>query len=167
MIMPWDKLSKVDAIRAIFAAFYKSAEYQATPTDEVDAAIRMYLAMFDQHDSSHQVSAEQGARYVRGSESDHEDEDPARKDGPERLRTESPIPQGSSAKKCALDESPFPWLVYKLTNNTFLIPVVNIPIYSFSPLLFIVSITFLISFRLLLFKLCYLEAMDIFLHFSH
>ena len=38
---------------------------------------------------------------------------------------------------------------------------------SFSPLLFIVSITFLIYFQLLLFKLCYLEAMYIFLHFSH
>ena len=45
--------------------------------------------------------------------------------------------------------------------------VVNIPIYSLSSLLIIVSITFLISFWLLLFKLCYLEAMDIFLHFSH
>ena len=43
----------------------------------------------------------------------------------------------------------------------------NIPIYSLYPLLFIVSITFLIYFRLLLFKLCYLEATDIFLHFSH
>ena len=40
-------------------------------------------------------------------------------------------------------------------------------IYSLSYLLFIVSITFLISFWLLLFKLCYLEATDIFLHFSH
>ena len=37
----------------------------------------------------------------------------------------------------------------------------------FSPLLFIVSITLLISFWLLLFKLCYLEATDTFLHFSH
>ena len=45
--------------------------------------------------------------------------------------------------------------------------VVNIPIYSLSSLLFIVSITFLISFWLLLFKLYYLEATDIFLHFSH
>ena len=45
--------------------------------------------------------------------------------------------------------------------------VVNIPIYSLSSLLFIVSITFLISFWFLLFKLYYLEAMDIFLHFSH
>ena len=34
-------------------------------------------------------------------------------------------------------------------------------------LLFIVSITFLISFWLLLFKLYYLEATDIFLHFPH
>ena len=41
-------------------------------------------------------------------------------------------------------------------------PVVNIPIYSpFSPL-FRVSITFLLSFRLPLFRLYYLEAMDIF-----
>ena len=53
-----DKFSKVDAIRAIFAAFYESAEYQETPTDEVDAAIGTYLAMFDQHDSSRQISAE-------------------------------------------------------------------------------------------------------------
>ena len=58
MIMPWDKFSKVDAIQAIFAAFYESAKYQATPTDDVDAAIRMYLAIFDQHNSSRQVSAE-------------------------------------------------------------------------------------------------------------
>ena len=121
-IMPWDKFSKVDAIQAIFAAFYESAKYQATPTDDVDAAIRMYLAIFDQHNSSRQVSAEWGARYVRGSESDHEDEDPAWKDGPERLRTQSPIPQGSSAKKHALDESLFPWLMYELTDNTFLTP---------------------------------------------
>jgi hypothetical protein len=56
--MPWDKFSKVDAIQAIFAAFYESAKYQATPTDDVDAAIRMYLAIFDQHNSSRQVSAE-------------------------------------------------------------------------------------------------------------
>ena len=37
----------------------------------------------------------------------------------------------------------------------------------FSPLLFIVSITLLISFWLLLFKPCYLETTDTFLHFSH
>ena len=59
-----DKFSKVDAIRSIFAAFYESAEYQTTPTDEVDAAIRTYLTMFDQHDSSCQISAELGARYA-------------------------------------------------------------------------------------------------------
>ena len=45
--------------------------------------------------------------------------------------------------------------------------VVNIPICFLFSLLFIVSITFLISLWLLLFKLCYLEATDIFLHFSH
>ena len=78
-----DKFSKVDAIRAIFAAFYESAEYQETPTDEVNAAIGTYLAMFDQHDSSRQISAERGTRYARRSESEHEDEDPTRKDGPE------------------------------------------------------------------------------------
>ena len=82
-----DKFSKVNAIRAIFAAFYESAEYQATPTDEFDAAI---LTMFDQHNSSCQISAEQGTRYIQRSESKHEDEDPARKDGPEQLRTQSP-----------------------------------------------------------------------------
>ena len=43
--------------------------------------------------------------------------------------------------------------------------VVNIPIYSPCSLLFLVSITFLISFRLLLFKLYYLEATSTFLHF--
>ena len=53
-----DKFSKVDAIRAIFAAFSESAKYQETPTDKVDAAIGMYLAMFNQHDSSRQISAE-------------------------------------------------------------------------------------------------------------
>ena len=52
-----DKFSKVNAIRAIFVAFYESAKYQETPTGEVDTAIRTYLAMFDQHDSSRQISA--------------------------------------------------------------------------------------------------------------
>ena len=85
-----DKFSKVNAIRAIFAAFYESAEYQATPTNEVDAAIGTYLTMFDQHNSSCQISAKRGTRYIQRSESEHEDEDPARKDGPERLRTQSP-----------------------------------------------------------------------------
>ena len=117
-----DKFSKVDAIRAIFAAFYESAEYQETPSDEVDAAIGTYLAMFDQHDSSRQISAERGTRYARRSESEHEDEDPTRKDGPERLRTHSPIPQGSSTKKRAPDESLFPWLVYESSDDTFLTP---------------------------------------------
>ena len=45
--------------------------------------------------------------------------------------------------------------------------VVNIPIYSPFSVLFIVSITFLISFQLLLFRLYYLEAKDIFSTFSH
>ena len=47
-----DKFSKVDAARAIFSAFFKSAEYQNTPQNELDVAIGTYLAMFDQHDSS-------------------------------------------------------------------------------------------------------------------
>ena len=42
-----NKFPKVDTIQAIFAAFYESAKYQETPTDEVDAAIKTYLTMFD------------------------------------------------------------------------------------------------------------------------
>ena len=47
-----DKFSKVEAIRSIFAAFYESADYQNTPSDELNVAIGTYLAMFDQHDAS-------------------------------------------------------------------------------------------------------------------
>ena len=52
-----DKFSKVDAVRAIFSAFVESAEYQNTPQNTLDAAIRTYLTMFNQHDSSWQASA--------------------------------------------------------------------------------------------------------------
>ena len=58
-----------------------------------------------------------------------------------------------------------PFIVYDGSDGRTLLWIYQyIP---FSPLLFVVSITFLIYFWLLLFKLCYLEATDIFLHFSH
>ena len=47
-----DKLSKVEAIRSIFATFYGSTEYQNTSPDELNTTIETYLAMFDQHDES-------------------------------------------------------------------------------------------------------------------
>ena len=59
------------------------------------------------------------------------------------------------------------YTLYAEKHLPFMDPLVNIPIYSPFSLLFIVSVTFLISFWLLLFKLYYLEATDIFLHFSH
>jgi len=71
-----DKFSKVEAVRAIFSAFYESAQYENTPRNELDAAIGMYIAMFDQHDASRHISAHRGARYTRASvESEHEEED--------------------------------------------------------------------------------------------
>jgi hypothetical protein len=47
-----DKFSKVDAIQVIFSTFYESADYENTLQNELDAAIGMYLAMFNQHDAS-------------------------------------------------------------------------------------------------------------------
>ena len=57
-----DKFSKVETIRSVFAAFYESAEYQNTSSDELNVAIGTYLAMFDQHDASRWISAERGTK---------------------------------------------------------------------------------------------------------
>ena len=66
------------------------------------------------------------------------------------------------AKESSALCSIFPLIDNQQHMEGILDPVVNIPIYSpFSPL-FRVSITSLISFRLPLFRLYYLEAMDIF-----
>ena len=79
-----DKFSKVEAIRSIFAAFYESADYQNTPSDELNVAIGTYLAMFDQHDASRRISAERGTRYAAGPRSEYEDEDSPPEDRTER-----------------------------------------------------------------------------------
>jgi hypothetical protein len=114
-----DKFSKVDAVRAIFSAFFESAEYQDTPQNELDAAIGTYLAMFDQHDSSRQTSANRGTGYTRGSDDPEHEEDITRATGSKRPRDDSPIGQGPS-KKRAPDESLFAWLADDFADETFL-----------------------------------------------
>ena len=47
-----NKISKVMAIKSIFATFFKSAEYDHTPLDKIDTAIATYKAMLNQHDNT-------------------------------------------------------------------------------------------------------------------
>ena len=116
-----DKFSKVDAVRAIFSAFFESAEYENTPQNELDAAIGTYLAMFDQHDSSRQASANRGTGYGHASDYPEHEEDAIRTAGSKRPRDDSPVGQGSS-KKRAPDESLFAWLANDSAEETFLTP---------------------------------------------
>jgi len=94
-----DKFSKVEAVRAIFSTFYESAQYENTPQNELNATIRTYITMFDQHNASQHISAHHGARYTRASfDSEHKEEDLTGKAATRRPRDKSPIEQGSSKK---------------------------------------------------------------------
>jgi hypothetical protein len=110
-----DEISKISAIKSIFAAFSESAEYEDTEQDQVDAAISTYVAMLDQHDSARSRAAARGER--PGDVEDEEDDDPVQTS--KRRRSESPSGRTSS-KKCAPDESLFAWLANDETDDTVL-----------------------------------------------
>jgi hypothetical protein len=57
-------LSKVFAVKSILTAFDKSAAYEDDmQQNQIDAAIRMYLAMLDQHDNAWGLAEIHGERY--------------------------------------------------------------------------------------------------------
>ena len=115
-----DKLSKVTAVRDIFAAFRESEAYANTSQDDLDSAIGTYVAMLDQHDASRQTSALRGSR-TRGATDGEDEEDLVGTVGDKRPRPDSPVGQ-LSANKRVPDESLFAWLGDESAEETLLTP---------------------------------------------
>jgi hypothetical protein len=102
-----DEISKIVAIKSIFAAFFESADYEHTPSDNTDAAIATYVAMLDQHDNTRVRAAARGE--ISGGFGEREDlEMEGRSQSSKRPRSASPTPR-TSTKKRAPDESLFAW----------------------------------------------------------
>ena len=60
-------LSKVLAVRGIFAAFSESGAYDNTPQADIDTAIETYMGMLDEHGTSHSIVAVCGS-WLDGTE---------------------------------------------------------------------------------------------------
>jgi hypothetical protein len=115
-----DLFSKVFAVKSILAAFDESAAYEDMQQSQVDAVIRRYLAMLDQHDNTQSLAAICGERSGANDQLE-EDGDHECTHVSKRHRSES-LGAHTSSKKCVPDESLFAWLANDNSNDTALSP---------------------------------------------
>jgi hypothetical protein len=102
-----NKITKVMAIKSIFATFFKSAEYDHTPLDKIGIAIATYMAMLNQHDNTQVHAAVHGK--ILGSIGEWEvSKEDDRCQFSKRPHSASPRPERST-KKCAPNKSLFAW----------------------------------------------------------
>ena len=52
-----DRISKVEAVKSIHAAFAETYSLKGTPQDQINVAIGTYIDMLDQHDDAQRVTA--------------------------------------------------------------------------------------------------------------
>ena len=102
-----DEISKIVAVKSIFTAFFESADYDHTPSDNIDAAIATYVAMLNQCNNTQVHAAVCGE--ISGGFREQEDlEVEDHSQFSKRPCFVSPTCR-TSTKKCAPDESLFTW----------------------------------------------------------
>ena len=94
-----DEISKIMAINLIFADVFESANYDHTPSDNIDTTITTYMTMLDQHNNTQVCAAVSGE--ISGSIGEQEVlEEDDRSQFLKRPCSAFPRPERSTEKMC-------------------------------------------------------------------